>query len=157
MSIRKNLLVMAVFAMAGCSMVQSSATPVPAKGIVAVEDEIVQAVENAERAKRSLVEDWTPRVVSILPEGAVLPLEAVQLIDVEWNGPIEDLLEDLVARTGFEFAVAGDAPEESAMVETAARNEQLYGVAVRAAYFASGRTAVALDPAASLLELRWMG
>ena len=157
MSIRTNMLAVAAFAMASCSMVQTSATPVPAMGNAAVEAEIDQAVENAERANESAVKGWTPRVVSILPEGAVLPSEAVQLIDVEWNGPIEDLLEDLAARAGFEFAVTGDAPEESAMVEISTRNEPLYGVAVRASYHASERTAVALDPAAGLLELRWMG
>lgn len=157
MSIRTNMLAVAAFAMASCSMVQTSVAPESTAGIAAVEAEIVQAVENAERANVSAVVDWTPRVVSILPEGAMLPSEAVQLIDVEWNGPIEDLLEDLAARAGFEFAVTGDAPEESAMVQISTRDEPLWGVAVRASYHASERAAVALDPAAGLLELRWMG
>lgn len=157
MPIRDNLLVLAAFAMASYSLVQTSAAPVPAMGIAAVEAKIVDAVENAELANASVVEDWTPRVVSILSEGSVLPSEAVQLIDVEWNGPIEDLLQDLAARAGLGFAVVGDAPEESAMIEIAARNDPLFGIAVRAGYFASERVAVALDPEAGLLELRWMG
>lgn len=155
MSIRKNPLLAAAFAMSGCSMAQTTASPASAPGIDAVETVIEAAVENADRANALVVEDLAPPV-SALPEGALLPSEALLPINVDWNGPIEDLLEDLAGRAGFEFAVSGEAPEDSAPIEIIARNEPLFGVAVRAAYNFPGRVTVYLDPFAGVLELRWI-
>ena len=159
MSIQKNLIALAALAMSACSMVQTTApafTTAAVPGIAAVDAEIVEAVDNANRANALDVE-FKPRKRTIMPEGATLPSVATQLVDVNWNGPIEGLLEDLAGRAGFEFAVTGDAPEESPVIELVTRNEPLFGVAVRSTFLVSGDVVLAFDPATTLLELRWLG
>lgn len=153
---RAILLFLAASALSACSDGQGAPPQPQPSRIDGVEARISEAVKSADRATAESLAVWEP-VVPILPEGVALPSEALIPIAVNWNGPIDDLLEAIADLAGYEFAVVGSPPAGQGTVAITARNEPLFGVAVRAGYLVPGRAGVALDPAAGKLELHWAG
>lgn len=147
-------LFLAVSTLSACSAEQDSLSQAKPHWNDAVEAMIAETVESAERISAETFASWEP-VVPTLPEGALLPSEAVVPMAVEWNGPIGILLEAISDLGGYEFEVVGNPPDGQGIVSITAWNEPLFGVAVRAGYLVPGRAGVALDPADGNLEPHW--
>lgn len=153
---RAILLFLAAMALYACSVGQGAIPQPQPSRIDGVEVRISEAVKSADRANAEALAVWEP-VVPTLPDGVGLPPEALVPIAVNWNGPIDGLIEAIADLAGYEFAVVGRPPAGQGTVAFTDRNEPPFGVAVRAGRLVHGRAGVTLDPAAGKLELHWAG
>lgn len=153
---RAILLFLAAMALYACSAGQGAIPQPQPSRIDGVEARISEAMKSADRVNAEALAVWEP-VVSTLPEGVGLPSEALVPIAVNWNGPIDGLLEAIADLAGYEFAVVGSPPAGQVTVAITARNEPPFGVAVRAGHLVPGRAGVTPDPAAGKLEPHWAG
>ena len=90
-----------------------------------------------------------------VPPTVVLPPEAVQPVTVDWQGPVETLIQDLAARAGYSFRTTGQAPANLKMISIVANEEPLFGVIRRAGAMAHGYADIAFNPSTRTIEIRY--
>lgn len=154
-------LVVAALAMSACSGAREIEHMQPITGIDAI---IAEAVEVSANSNAAIAEvevataaPVRPGPGSQVPPTVVLPPEAIQPVTVDWQGPIETLIEDLAGRAGYTFRVTGRAPANRMMVSVVANEEPLFGVIRRAGAMAHGYADIAFNPSTRTIEIRYGG
>lgn len=151
---------LAAAAMSACTAPKSEDIP----EIIEVEAKIADAVEKASSANAAISEVEVATAAPVraapaaaLPANVILPADAVQPITLDWNGPIESLLEDIAERSGYDLVVTGRAPANQVMVTLVAKNEPLFGVVRRAGNMVHGYADIGFNPSSKKIELRYGG
>lgn len=122
---------------------------------------LAQAAESSAEANRRIaglevVSAGSPAGPAMtLPSGTVLPPELLQEISVDWNGPLEALLQAIALRAGYQFRVVGTPPAGGVVVAVVAVDQALYEVVRLAGLLVTSEAAVVLNPSAKLLEVRY--
>ena len=91
----------------------------------------------------------------VLPAGTVLPPELLQPVSVDWNGPLEPLLQAIAGRAGYGFRVSGTPPAGGVMVAVRAASQPLFEVVRTAGLLVTSQAAVVLNPSSRLIEVRY--
>ena len=151
-----------VLAAGACT--QSPVLVQPSPDIIEVDRKIAAAVEQASNANQAISEMEVATAAPIraipaarIPSGVVLPPESVQPVTVDWNGPVENFLEDMARRAGYGFAIIGRPPANEILVTIRAREEPLYGIVRRAGSMIHGYADIGFDPEIRQIELRYGG
>lgn len=125
-------------------------------------DRLVEAIERSSSANRAIAETEVataapdrPGPGANVPPNVTLPPEAVQPVTVDWQGPIDELLEDMAERAGYSFSVDGNPPTNMMMVNLRAEEEPLFGVVRRAGNQVHGYADIAFNPSARSIEIRY--
>lgn len=154
-------LFVAALALSACSGVRGVEQIQP---ITDIDQIIAEAVEISSNTNRAIAEvevataaPVRPGPGSQVPPTVILPPEAIQPITVDWQGPIETLIEDLAGRAGYGFRVTGRAPANRMMVSVVANEEPLFGVIRRAGAMAHGYADIAFNPSTRTIEIRYGG
>ena len=132
--------------------------------IAAVDRSIAAAVERASNANQAISEVEVATVAPVraapaarIPPGVVLPPESIQPVTVDWNGPVENFLEDMARRAGYGFSISGRPPANGILVTITAREEPLYGVVRRAGSMIHGYADIGFNPETRQIALRYGG
>lgn len=123
---------------------------------------IAEAVEVSANSNKAIAEvevataaPIRPGPLAQVPPTVVLPPEAVQPVTVDWQGPVETLIQDLAARAGYSFRTTGQAPANLKMISIVANEEPLFGVIRRAGAMAHGYADIAFNPSTRTIEIRY--
>jgi hypothetical protein len=129
-----------------------------------VDEKIAEAVEQASNANAAISEVEVATAAPVraapaaeIPASVVLPPESIQPVTVDWNGPVENFLEDIADRAGYEFIVSGRPPANQVMITISADNEPLFGVVRRAGNMIHGYADIGFNPGSQKIELRYGG
>ena len=90
-----------------------------------------------------------------VPPGVRLPPEVTQAVDIDWQGPVEPLLEALADRAQYEFRVVGVAPATPVMVNIVRERTPLVEILRESGIVIHEHGDVALSLAARRIELRY--
>lgn len=136
----------------------------PRSPIDAIDGKIAEAVETSANANRAIAEVEVATAApkragpgSTVPAGVVLPPESIQPVTIDWQGPIEPLLEEMAKRAGYAFRQTGNRPSNQVMVSVSAKEEPLFGVVRRAAAMAHGYADIGFNPSSRIIEIRYGG
>jgi len=150
-----------VFLIAGCASVDTREEVPPIKEI---DSAIAEAVTVSANANRAIAEVEVATAAPVragpaaqVPATVILPPEATQPVTVDWQGPVETLVQDLASRAGYAFSVTGRAPANQKMISIVANEEPLFGVIRRAGAMAHGYADIAFNPSARTIEIRYGG
>ncbi|MFG6082116.1 DotD/TraH family lipoprotein [Paracoccus litorisediminis] len=129
-----------------------------------IDGKIAKAVEESANANKAISEVEVATAApkragpgSTVPAGVVLPPESIQPVTLDWNGPIEPLLEDMAKRAGYSFRKTGNEPANKVMISITAREEPLFGVVRRAGAMAHGYADIGFNPTSRIIEIRYGG
>lgn len=129
-----------------------------------IDGKIAEAVAESANANRAIAEVEVATAApkragpgSSVPAGVVLPPEAVQPVTIDWNGPIELLLEEMAKRAGYSFRMTGNKPANPFMVSISAHEEPLFGIVRRAGAMAHGYADIGFNPSTRIIEIRYGG
>ena len=154
-------LLLPVLAVAACTAPVSVQPPAD---IIGVDRQIAAAVEQAAKANVAISEVEVATAAPVragpaarIPPGVVLPPESIQPVTVDWNGPVENFLEDMARRAGYGFSITGRAPGNRILVTITAHEEPLYGVVRRAGTMVHGYADIGFNPELRQIELRYGG
>lgn len=159
---KKNLilLIAVTAALGACTKPEMEAAP----PIIEVDQKIADAVDKASNANAAISEVEVATAAPVraapaaeIPASVVLPPESIQPVTVDWNGPVENFLEDIADRAGYQFVKTGRAPANQVMITISAENEPLFGVIRRAGNMIHGYADIGFNPAAKKIELRYGG
>ena len=138
--------------------------PVKVDPIPAIDSKIAEAVETSANANEAIAQVEVATAAPVrtgpgmtTPPNVVLPVESVQPVTVDWNGPIEPFLQQMATRAGYAFKVTGNKPANPMMVTINASEEPLFGVVRRAGAMAHGYADIAFNPGARVIEIRYGG
>ncbi|MBI3441641.1 MAG: DotD/TraH family lipoprotein, partial [Proteobacteria bacterium] len=81
--------------------------------------------------------------------------ELRRILSVNWNGPIEPLLQTLVDRAGYQMQVNGDRPPVPVVVSVQAREKSVIEVLRDLGLQAGRRADVVVDPERRIVELNY--
>lgn len=143
--------------LSACVNTQNVANPIPE-----IDGKIAEAVETSANANQAISEvevataaPKRPGPGSTVPTGVVLPPESIQPVTIDWQGPIEPLLEEMANRAGYAFRTTGVKPKNQVMVSITSNEEPLFGVVRRAGSMAHGYADIGFNPSAKLIEIRY--
>ena len=129
-----------------------------------IDSKIAEAVETSANANAAIAEVEVATAApkragpgQTVPAGVVLPMEAVQPVTVDWQGPIEPFLEQMAGRAGYAFRTTGNKPSNQVMITITANEEPLFGVVRRAGAMAHGYADIGFNPSARVIEIRYGG
>lgn len=132
--------------------------------IAEVDEMIAEAVDTSAHANQAISEvevatsgPLRPGALPVTPPTVVLPPEAVQPVTIDWQGPIEGLMQDLASRAGYAFRTTGNPPVNQKMVSVVANEEPIFGVMRRVGAMAHGYADVAFNPSTRVVEIRYGG
>lgn len=83
------------------------------------------------------------------------PQELRRTITVNWNGPIEPILQHIADRAGYEVQVNGDVPPAPVVVTLTARQKMVIDVLRDLGLQAGRRADVVVDPERHVVELNY--
>lgn len=162
MRIKTSLLLgLALLSLTACSTTPSADEAPP---IEEIDQIIADAVEVSASSNRAIAEvevavaaPTRPGPLAQVPPTVVLPPEAIQPITVDWQGPLEPLIQDLAARAGYSFRMTGRAPANARMISVVANEEPLFGIIRRVGAMVHDHADIAFNPSTRTIELRYGG
>ena len=89
-----------------------------------------------------------------LPPGVTLPPEIMQLVDLDWQGPVEPMLQALADRAGYTFRVVGRRPSVPLTVAMSRTQVPLHDLIREAGMMVDDTADVVLNPSLRMIELR---
>lgn len=90
-----------------------------------------------------------------IPPSVRLPDEIVQKIDLDWQGPVEPMLQALADRAGYTFRVIGRAPATPVTVSITQEDVPLHDVVREAGTMVNDVADVILNPSLKMIEMRY--
>ncbi|MEW5424590.1 DotD/TraH family lipoprotein [Amorphus sp. 3PC139-8] len=127
-----------------------------------IDAEIAEAAKKSAAASAAIAEvevaasaPLAPAPAQMVPPGVELPAEVVQLVSVDWQGPIEPLLQSLADVAGYRLVVSGVRQPAPPTVSITRKEAPLWTVVRDAGTLVVDRGTVVLNPQRGTIELRY--
>ena len=104
----------------------------------------IDLANSSPSARNRIQQPWNPAAIGM-----------TQLASVDWNGPVEPILNKIAAATGYRLRVLGIQPPIPVLVIVNAQNEMLSDILRDVMYQVHNKASIKVYPRAHVLELRY--
>lgn len=150
----------AVVAVSACTMTPKEATELPS---VDIDARLAEAVETStaanvaiSRVEVATVDPVRPGPGEVLPTVAVLPVEMMEQMTIDFNGPAETVAKDLAKELDYKFVgTIGKKPPSPRFVSIHETDEPIYVILREVAYQMDGYGDLVVNPQFGTVEIRY--
>jgi outer membrane murein-binding lipoprotein Lpp len=134
-----------------------TANSVPATGDRAAQAQIAQAAGSVDKSLAQLSAIQVATHPGTKMNSPTTAAGMGRRVSLNWNGPVEPLLQQVAAKAGYRLSVIGARPAIPALVNVSARNQSLASIIRNTSYQVNAKARVAVYANQHLIELRYIG